>query len=65
MILRLTIEVNIDDEAHGTSEEERLWLEENVLLGNGTLFLHSNEIGDTIGEVTKVSDVQWILPTNN
>jgi hypothetical protein len=35
-------------------------MENEILVGDGTLLLHSNEIGDTIGEVKKVSNVQWL-----
>lgn len=49
MILKLTIEVKLDDEVYGNSEEEKLWMENEILIGDGTLLLHSNEIGDTIG----------------
>ena len=60
MILKLTIEVKLDDEVYGNSEDEKLWMENEILVGDGTLLLHSNEIGDTIGEVKKVSNVQWL-----
>ena len=60
MILKLTIEVKLDDDVYGNSEEEKLWMENEILIGDGTLLLHSNEIGDTIGEVKKVSNVQWL-----
>ena len=49
-----------DDEVYGNSEDEKLWMENEILVGDGTLLLHSNEIGDTIGEVKKVSNVQWL-----
>ena len=60
MILKLTIEVKLDDEVYGNSEDEKLWMENEILIGDGTLLLHSNEIGDTVGEVKKVSNVQWL-----
>ena len=60
MILKLTIEVKLDDEVCGNSEDEKLWMENEILVGDGTLLLHSNEIGDTIGEVKKVSNVHWL-----
>lgn len=58
-ILKLTLEVKIDDELYQI-EEEKIWLENEVLVGDGSLWLHSNEIGDIVGEVKKVSNVQWI-----
>lgn len=59
MILKLTIEVQLDDDVYDASEEEKLWMENEILIGDGSLILHSNEIGDTIGEVKKVSNVAW------
>lgn len=60
MVLRLTIEVKLDDNVYGNSEDEKLWMENEILVGDGSLFLHSNEIGDTIGEIKKVANVQWL-----
>jgi len=60
MILKLTIEVNLDDEVYNNSEDEKLWMENVILVGDGTLLLYSSEIRDTIGEVKKVSNVQWL-----
>ena len=60
MVLKLTIEVKIDDAVFGNSEEEKLWMENEILIGDGTLLLHSNEIGDTVGEIKKVSCIQWL-----
>jgi len=60
MILKLTIEVKLDDEVFLCDEDEKLWMENKVLIGDGSLFLHSNEIGDTIGEVKKVTNIQWL-----
>lgn len=58
MKVKMTIEVEVDN-SFGESEDEKLWLENEVLIGNRSLFLHSNEIGDTIGEVSKVSNIVW------
>lgn len=60
MILQLTIQVKIDDKVYGDSENEKIWMENEILVGDGTLLLHSNEIGDTIGEIKKVSNVKWL-----
>lgn len=49
----LTINVQLDDNlCNWFDEEERDWCIEHVF---GTLLLHSNEIGDTIGEIETVS----------
>jgi len=64
VILKLTIEVRLDDYVYANSEEEMLWMENEILVGDGNLLLHSNEVGDTIGEVKKVSNIQWIKDEN-
>lgn len=60
MILKLTIEIELDEEIYGNSEDEKLWMENEILIANETLLLHSNEIGDTIGEIKKVSNIEWL-----
>ena len=60
MVAKITIEFELDDAVFGKSEEEILWLENEILVGDGSLLLHSNEIGDTIGEIKKVSNITWI-----
>ena len=60
MKIKLTIEVEVDDNMIGSTQEERKWFEDEVLSGSGDLLLHSNEIGDTIGVVKKVSDIEYI-----
>ena len=55
--------MKLDDDVYGDSEEEKLWMENQILVGDGSLFLVSNEIGDTIGEVKKVTNVRW-FPEN-
>ncbi len=60
MKIRMSIEVELDDNVHNYDEEERLWYENEILLGNRSLLLHSNEIGDTVGEITSVKHIQWI-----
>lgn len=52
--LKLAITIDIDDNVWGTSEEERAYLHHKVLSLDSGLFFHSNEIGDTIGEVISI-----------
>ena len=52
----LTLELDIDEKVYGTDQDEVAWLRNDILLGNGGLILHSNEIGDEVGLV-KVLDV--------
>ena len=56
----MTIEVEVEDTFNFTDEEEKMWFENEVFIGDGTLMLHSNEIGDTVGIVKKVSNVQYV-----
>jgi hypothetical protein len=60
MKIKMTIEVEVEDTFNFTDEEEKMWFENEVLIGDGTLMLHSNEIGDTVGIVKKVSNVQYV-----
>lgn len=61
--LKLLIEVDYDAETMHSGDqckESKQWFMDNILLGKGEnaepLILHSNEIGDVIGEV-KVLEV--------
>jgi len=59
MKLKLTLEINLDKNVWGTTEEETEWLKKEVLNLKEGLSLHSNLIGDSVGEITKVSDVTF------
>jgi hypothetical protein len=51
--IRLEIELEYDAEnMHGDDPESRAWFFHQVLGEAGELLLHSNYIGDTIGQVT-------------
>ena len=39
-------------------------MENEILVGDGNLILHSNEIGDVIGEIKKVTNVKWLNNNN-
>lgn len=60
MRIKITIEVELEQELDVVSEDGKLWFENEVLIGNGSLLLHSNEVGDTIGTVKSVKNIQWI-----
>lgn len=51
--IELTIELEYDAEImHGTDAEAKEWFFNQILhKDEGKLYLHSNEIGDTIGKV--------------
>lgn len=58
MKIQLTITLNLDDDIWGNSDEEIDWLKKDILQSPETLCLHSNEIGDTIGDITKVTNIK-------
>lgn len=60
MKIQLTIVVDIEDNVYGDSEEEKLWMENELLIGDGSLILHSNEIGDTVGVIKSVKILKYI-----
>lgn len=61
MKVRLTIEIDLDKNLINYSDdEERMWVENKILIGNKELIVHSNEIGDDVGEVTKVRNLTWL-----
>ncbi len=62
----LTIELEYDDEImHGNDEDAEKWFFDEILTAkHGDLILHSNELGDSLGIITKLelSKVAHILP---
>ena len=62
MEVQMTIVFELDDNVYGNTEDELLWLENEILVGNRTLILHSNEIGDSLGEIISVKNLKL---TNN
>ncbi len=60
MRIKMTIEVEVDDELWGKSEDEKIWLENTVLVGDGNLILHSNDIGDEVGVIKSVKNIQYL-----
>ena len=59
MKVKMTIEVELHIPLEYLSEEEKSWVEKEVLCPEGKLVLFSDEIGDSVGGVTKVSDIRW------
>jgi hypothetical protein len=54
MKIKIELEIDLGDNfINQNDKEERDWLF-NHILTKSNLFLHDNEIGDTIGEVKKV-----------
>jgi hypothetical protein len=61
MKVRLTIEIDLNKNLiNFCDDEERMWVENEILIGNRELIVHSNEIGDYVGEVTSVENLTWL-----
>ena len=48
--IHLLISLTYDDEIMYSDEESERWFFDDILMRN-SLFLHSNELGDVVGEV--------------
>ena len=57
--LKLTVDLG-DDFIDPHDNDEREWLINEVLNNTNELYLHSNYIGDGLGDVTKVEDIKLI-----
>lgn len=57
MKAKLTITVDITNN-NILNEDELKWFKKNVLSNMGKLILHSNELGQEVGSVTYVEDVE-------
>jgi len=55
----LTIEVEIHEGIACSSDEEKQSIRETVFKTDGTLLVHSNELGCTIGNVSKIDNFKW------
>lgn len=64
MKVRMTIEIDLATGMELYDDEERMWAENEIFVGNRELIVHSNEIGDYVGEITKVSNFSWIEDEN-
>lgn len=60
MIIKMIIYLKVDDNLYSFDEDEKLWLENEILVGDGSLILHSNEVGDEVGIVKKVKNIEYI-----
>lgn len=63
--VKLTITIELNEDIWDLNEYTEVeWLKEKVL-AKESLFLHSNEIGDTLGEVVKVEQIQVFSKKQN
>ncbi len=60
MKIKCTIEFMLDEFILGDDAEEMelAWFKDDVLTGNGTLILLSNEIGDEIGTIHSITNIE-------
>jgi len=64
MKIEITLIIELDKNfINPNCKEEREWLFEEILIKKG-LLLHSNEIGDTIGNVIEVKNVKEVAKNN-
>ena len=59
MRVKATIEFELDD-SFGITEDDLMWLENEVLVGDGNLILHSNDVGDSVGVIKSIKNIQYI-----
>lgn len=56
MKIEITLEIELDETVWGLSPEEVEWMQNEIFTMKGGLSLHSNEIGDIVGEATDVKN---------
>ena len=52
----MEIELELDDNFFGSEPDEIEWLKDGIVVA-GRLVVHSNEIGDHLGEITKITNL--------
>ena len=60
MKIEMKIVIELDSNLFGNTRQEILWLENEILIGNRSLIIHSNEIGDIVGEITSVKNIKYL-----
>lgn len=56
----LEVYIDVEDTFDVDDKEEREWFEETILKDHESIFIHSNEIGDSLGKVTKVKLMGYV-----
>jgi len=56
--VELTITIELTD--YELNNEEKEWYEKDILIAGDDLILHSNEVGDGLGNAIKVENVRWV-----
>ena len=61
MKFKMTIEVQLEDNLWEPLDEDmKMWIENEILIGDGSLILTSNMVGDSIGIIKSVKNIQYI-----
>jgi len=58
MKIKLTIEVDYSKD--DIDDDHKHFLENEIFIGNGNLILHSNTLGDEVGKITLVENIQFL-----
>ena len=64
MKAKVTIEFEIDSMIDVSDEDQKIWFENIIMVADGTLSLYSEDIGDKIAIVKKVSKIQYLDSEN-
>ncbi len=56
--MKIEFKITVDLGTYPYDDDEYLWFIENVINNIDELHLHSNEIGDSVGEIIKVEDIK-------
>lgn len=59
MKITMNICIELDDNFFGSSDEEIEWLKNDILKPDD-LIIHSNEIGDYLGSIVEMKDIEII-----
>jgi len=64
MKLHITLEIDLGNHFFDPDESDELeWFERDIVGDPSQLYIHSNEIGDELGEVTKIINYKLIKDT--
>lgn len=56
----LEVYIDIENTFDVDDKEEREWFENEILKDHKNIYVHSNEIGDSLGEVKKVKLMGYV-----
>jgi len=59
MKIKMTITIELDESLYPNNEDVRMWLENEIFIPN-EMVLHSNEIGDEVGVIKSIKNIQYL-----